>query len=58
MWEGHQFGVFGNFTRYDNSDIIITPVGNFCNWEKYCRKVENKNLCRNDSTCDKESVES
>lgn len=56
MWNGHQFGVFGNYSNYDSSDIIITPLGNFCKWEKYCEKVENTSLCRKNSTCDEEPV--
>jgi hypothetical protein len=56
MWNGHQFGVFGNYSKYNDCDIIITPLGNFCSWEKYCAKVENMNLCRKESTCDKETL--
>ena len=41
VWNGHQFGVFGHYSGYDDTDIIITPVGNFCKWEKYCEKVGN-----------------
>lgn len=40
-WNGHQFGVFGHYSGYDDTDIIITPVGNFCKWEMYCKKVGN-----------------
>lgn len=41
IWNGHQFGVFGNFVGYDKTDIIITPVGNFSCWEDYCKKIGN-----------------
>lgn len=44
-WNGKQFGVFGKYVGYNDSDIIITPVGNFCSWEKYCEKIGNKELC-------------
>ena len=50
-WEGHQFGVFGNFIGYNQTDIIITPVGVFSRWEDYCKKVGNTNLTK-DSKCD------
>lgn len=49
LWNGHQFGVFGNYAGYDESDIIITPIGNFCKWEMYCDKVGNSNLKRIDA---------
>lgn len=45
VWNGHQFGVFGNYVGYNDSDIIITPLGNFCSWEKYCEKIGNTELC-------------
>jgi hypothetical protein len=57
MWNGHQFGVFGNYSKYNDCDIIITPLGNFCNWEKYCARVENVSLSRRESTCDRETIE-
>lgn len=57
MWNGHQFGVFGNYSKYNDCDIIITPLGNFCNWEKYCAKVENMELSRKESTCDRDKIE-
>ena len=53
VWQGHQFGVFGNYAGYDDTDIIITPKGNFCKWEMYCKKVDNKCLSRKRSTVDK-----
>lgn len=49
LWNGHQFGVFGNYAGYDETDIIITPVGNFCKWEMYCAKVGNSDLKRIDA---------
>lgn len=52
----HQFGVFGNYTGYDATDIIITPVGNFCKWEDYCRKVGNTSLNKTYSSADKEGL--
>ena len=54
IWEGHQFGVFGNYTGYDDTDIIITPVGNFCKWEMYCEKVGNVSLNKTESSVDKD----
>lgn len=54
VWQDHQFGVFGNYTGYDDTDIIITPVGNFCKWEKYCEKVGNFSLNRTKSSVDKD----
>lgn len=56
VWQGHQFGVFGNYSKYNECDIIITPLGNFCKWEKYCKKVENTLLSRRESTCDKDAI--
>lgn len=55
-WNGHKFGVFGNYGRYNRSDIIITPLGNFCDWEKYCKAVENTELVRRDSKIDNEKI--
>ena len=52
VWEGHQFGVFGNYTGYDDTDIIISPVGNFCKWEMYCDKVGNRELNKTESSVD------
>lgn len=54
VWNGHQFGVFGNYTGYDDTDIIITPVGNFCKWESYCEHVGNYKLNKNKSSVDKD----
>ena len=56
LWEGHQFGVFGNYGKYNRSDIIITPLGNFCDWEKYCKAVENTKLVRKNSNIDNEKI--
>lgn len=53
----HQFGVFGNYTGYDATDIIITPVGNFCHWEDYCKKVGNCSLCKKYSSADYEDLD-
>ena len=44
IWNGHQFGVFGHYSGYDDTDIIITPKGNFCKWESYCKAIGNKCL--------------
>lgn len=55
VWEGHTFGVFGNYTGYDDTDIIITPVGNFCKWEKYCKAVGNFSLNQTQSSVDKDA---
>ena len=53
----HQFGVFGNYTGYDATDIIITPVGNFCKWEQYCKKVGNTSLSKKFSSADFEELD-
>lgn len=55
-WNSHKFGVFGNYGKYNSSDIIITPLGNFCNWEKYCKAVENSELVRRNSKIDDEKI--
>lgn len=55
-WNNHQFGVFGNYTGYDDTDIIITPVGNFCRWEDYCNEIGNKRLCKKRSTVDNDKI--
>lgn len=55
-WNGHQFGVFGNYGKYNRSDIIITPFGNFCDWEKYCKAVKNEELVRQNSKIDEEKI--
>jgi hypothetical protein len=44
-WNGHQFGVFGNYNGYNATDIIVTPVGTFSRWEDYCKKIGNVELC-------------
>lgn len=56
VWEGHQFGVFGNYTGYDDTDIIITPIGNFCKWETYCEHVGNCSLNKKRSSVDNEEI--
>lgn len=53
----HQFGVFGNYTGYDATDIIITPVGNFCKWEQYCKKIGNSSLNKTYSSADYEELD-
>lgn len=55
-WNGHKFGVFGNYGKYNRSDVIITPLGNFCDWEKYCKAVENTELVRKNSKIDNEKI--
>lgn len=57
VWNGHQFGVFGNYTGYDMTDIIITPVGVFSKWELYCKKVGNCSLCKKYSSADYEELD-
>lgn len=56
IWNGHKFGVFGNYTGYDETDIIITPIGNFCKWETYCEKVGNCELNKTRSSVDNEKI--
>lgn len=36
---GGRFGFFKDYTRYDDTDIIISPVGTFTKWREYCRAV-------------------
>lgn len=55
-WHGHTFGVFGNYGKYNRSDIIITPLGNFCDWERYCKAVENTQLVRKNNKIDDEKI--
>jgi sulfatase maturation enzyme AslB (radical SAM superfamily) len=40
-WElnGIPFGFFHGATNYDDTDLIVTPVGNFNNWKDYCDEV-------------------
>ena len=38
------FGLFAHYSGYNNTDIIITPLGNFSSWEKYCNKIDNYDL--------------
>lgn len=35
----YTFGVFTNFKGYNDSDIIITPIGNFSHWDDYCKEI-------------------
>lgn len=39
-----EFGLFAHYSGYNETDFIITPVGNFSKWEKYCNKIENYDL--------------
>ena len=55
-WNGHTFGVFGNYGKYNRSDIIITPLGNFCDWEKYCKAVKNNELVRRNNHIDDDKI--
>lgn len=55
-WNGHTFGVFGNYGKYNRSDIIVTPLGNFCDWEKYCKAVKNNELVRRNNHIDDEKI--
>lgn len=45
-WNGHQFGLFANYDGYDETDVIISPMGNFVKWESYCKKIGNDDLYR------------
>lgn len=45
--EIHHFGLWGNYTGWEDTDIIITPFGNFCRWEDYCKKIGNYSLDKN-----------
>lgn len=56
IWEGHQFGVFGNYTGYDDTDIIITPNKTFSIWEMYCESVGNTDLNKTASSVDKDII--
>lgn len=56
MWNGHTFGVFGNYGKYNRSDIIVTPLGNFCDWEKYCKAVKNNELVRRNNHIDDDKI--
>ena len=55
-WNGHTFGVFGNYGKYNRSDIIVTPLGNFCDWEKYCKAVKNNELVRRNNHIDNDKI--
>lgn len=43
-WNGKEFGQFTHYKKYDDTDIIISPVGVFSKWEMYCEKVGNSCL--------------
>lgn len=43
-YNGKEFGLFAHYEGYNDTDIIITPVGNFTSWEKYCNKIGNDDL--------------
>lgn len=54
-YEGKQFGMFAYHgdpnakpqdeeSGYEKTDVIITPLGNFSVWERYCQAVGNKNI--------------
>jgi len=34
-----RFGLFAHYSGYDKTDIIITPIGNFASWKKYCKAI-------------------
>ena len=55
-WNGRTFGVFGNYGKYNRSDIIVTPLGNFCDWEKYCKSVKNNELVRRNNHIDDDKI--
>ena len=57
IFDNRDFGVFGNYTGYDATDIIITPVGNFCKWEQYCKKIGNNSLNKTYSSADYEELD-
>jgi hypothetical protein len=41
---GKIFGLFAHYFGYNETDVIITPLGNFLSWEKYCNAIDNFNL--------------
>jgi MoaA/NifB/PqqE/SkfB family radical SAM enzyme len=43
-YRGREFGLFAHYEGYDKTDIIITPIGNFASWEKYCLAIGNGDL--------------
>lgn len=43
-YKGKEFGLFAHFEGYDKTDIIITPIGNFASWKKYCAAIGNTSL--------------
>jgi hypothetical protein len=40
-----KFGLFAHYSGYDNTDVIISPLGNFSVWEQYCKAVGNNDVC-------------
>lgn len=40
----------------NKSDIIVTPLGNFCDWEKYCKAVKNNELVRRNNHIDDDKI--
>jgi organic radical activating enzyme len=38
------FGLFAHYSGYDNTDVIISPLGNFSIWEQYCKAVGNNDV--------------
>jgi hypothetical protein len=43
-YKGMEFGLFAYYKGYDKTDLIITPIGNFASWEKYCQAIGNHSL--------------
>ena len=43
-YNGKHFGVFAAHEGYDKTDVIISPLGVFVDWVKYCKKVGNDKL--------------
>ena len=41
---GKKVGLFAHYSGYNKTDVIITPVGNFSSWDKYCEKIGNHAL--------------
>ena len=44
-YKNYIFGLFAHWMGYNNTDVIVTPVGNFNNWDRYCEKIGNYDLC-------------
>lgn len=43
-YKGKEFGVFAHYSGYDDTDMIVTPIGNFSIWEQYCNAIGNQYL--------------